>query len=384
MNMSARLSTSANTGELDKPSSRNEIIKGNLGLLQVQAGVVSAVAAGVSVLLGVVLPRSADSEGATMNALRRANSGNLKRPKLHNQRISGLSEFIVVTTSSMATASLASLLLGSFMCFLVVLCRKMGRDPDNIAPPIAAMLGDLTTLLLLGVIASVLVRLSSTPVPFILLLCLIASSVWCFFLTQRNHLVSPLLKEGWSPLMGAMAISTASGIVLDLFVEKYKGFALLAVLISGLPGSVGSIFVSRLSTALHSAALDTSTLPTFSLSDVACRRLGPGTPTPFLVALALLLVTLPIQLIILLLLSWFQWLPPIFPFLFYAFAVLFFSLAVGVSLVIAKALTEWLWKKGKDPDVYALPVHSALMDLVGQLLLVGCFEVVAGLGYDLS
>lgn len=57
MNMSARLSTAANTGELDKAQSRRAIILGNLSLLQVQAALVSFVAAIVSVLLGLVVPR---------------------------------------------------------------------------------------------------------------------------------------------------------------------------------------------------------------------------------------------------------------------------------------------------------------------------------------
>lgn len=30
--------------------------------------------------------------------------------------------------------------------------------------------------------------------------------------------------------------------------------------------------------------------------------------------------------------------------------------------------------------MYALPIHSALMDLIGQLLLVLCFEIVSHLG----
>ena len=30
--------------------------------------------------------------------------------------------------------------------------------------------------------------------------------------------------------------------------------------------------------------------------------------------------------------------------------------------------------------MYALPIHSAAMDLIGQLLLVLCFEIVSALG----
>lgn len=56
MNLSARLSTAANVGELDSPKSRRKIITGNLSLLQVQATVVSFVAACVSLLLGLLIP----------------------------------------------------------------------------------------------------------------------------------------------------------------------------------------------------------------------------------------------------------------------------------------------------------------------------------------
>ncbi len=51
-----------------------------------------------------------------------------------------------------------------------------------------------------------------------------------------------------------------------------------------------------------------------------------------------------------------------------------------MSLILARFLTNYLWLKGHDPDMYAMPIHSSVVDLVGQLLLVMCFEVVASLG----
>jgi solute carrier family 41 len=53
---------------------------------------------------------------------------------------------------------------------------------------------------------------------------------------------------------------------------------------------------------------------------------------------------------------------------------------VTISLLVARRLTSYLWSKGLDPDMYALPIHSALMDLVGQLMLVVCFEIAQLLG----
>ena len=69
MNLSARLGTAANMGELDDPSRRRKIILGNLALLQVQATVVACVAACVAVLLSLFVPDPPPpSEGLAVRA----------------------------------------------------------------------------------------------------------------------------------------------------------------------------------------------------------------------------------------------------------------------------------------------------------------------------
>ncbi len=108
--------------------------------------------------------------------------------------------------------------------------------------------------------------------------------------------------------------------------------------------------------------------------------------------ITLLLVTLPVEITFILILRTLGWLHV--PFIFAAFSVFFFccavcpshiralliadqELQVFVSLSIAHLLTNLLWKRGLDPDMYALPIHSALMDLVGQTMLILCFEIVS-------
>jgi len=58
MNLSARLGTAANVGDLDDPPTRKSLVLGNLTLLQVQATVVSFIAACVSLVLGLIIPRT--------------------------------------------------------------------------------------------------------------------------------------------------------------------------------------------------------------------------------------------------------------------------------------------------------------------------------------
>jgi solute carrier family 41 len=227
----------------------------------------------------------------------------------------------MVASTTMTAASLSGIILGSFMCTLVVLCRKYNRDPDNIAPAVASCLGDLVTLVLLGVVSTILIPFLHTPFPFILAVFVVCASFTCFLYTWKNEHVRPLLTQGWSPLFGAMAISSGTGIVLDMFVSRYEGFAVLAIVISGLPGAAGSILVSRLSTSLHTAKLALENgLPSF-----ATKNKHPE-PSPLLTMATLLAITLPVEVVFLSILDVLGWLD--LPFMFIIFSIAFFFCAV--------------------------------------------------------
>lgn len=92
--------------------------------LKVQATVVGALAAFAAVIMGWVLDGEFNIHHATL-----------------------------LCASSLVTASLASLILGSVMVAVVLCSRKCNINPDNVATPIAASLGDLTTLALLSAIS---------------------------------------------------------------------------------------------------------------------------------------------------------------------------------------------------------------------------------------
>ena len=105
---------------------------------------------------------------------------------------------------------------------------------DNIAPPVASCLGDLITMTLLGVMSTLLILGSSSLGPFLTIGVVVLWAIACTYAVLRNQHVKPLLKEGWTPLLGSMVITSASGIVLDLFVSRYDGYALLAVAFGGM------------------------------------------------------------------------------------------------------------------------------------------------------
>lgn len=86
---------------------------------------------------------------------------------------------------------------------------------------------------LLGVMSTLLILGSGAIAPFLAIGVVVIWATACAYVVLQNEHVRPLLKEGWTPLLISMAITSASGIVLDLFVDRYNGYALLAVAFGG-------------------------------------------------------------------------------------------------------------------------------------------------------
>ncbi|MBN3282290.1 S41A2 protein, partial [Polyodon spathula] len=121
MTLASRLSTAVNVGKMDSPIEKWNLIIGNLALKQVQATVVGFLAAVAAVILGWI------PEGKFQ-----------------------MDHAVLLCSSSVATAFIASLLQGTIMVGVIVGSKKTGINPDNVATPIAASFGDLITLAILA------------------------------------------------------------------------------------------------------------------------------------------------------------------------------------------------------------------------------------------
>lgn len=253
MNLAARFSTCANMGDLDHPETRNALVWGNLSLIQVQALVSGSIAGLFSVFLGALL---------------------------HPEDSVTISESVLVIASSMVSASVSSFVLGLFMCVLIIISRMFKIDPgkwmvvgytqcidssaiDNIACPMASSLGDVVTLGILAGCANLLLvnmgkdeskntiilitvshfpHLETNLSTFLLLVMFISIpffglSVW------RNRHVKDLLFSGWTPIIIAMLISSGAGLVLERYVEKFKGLAMITPILCGTVNHYFLIFV---------------------------------------------------------------------------------------------------------------------------------------------
>ena len=71
-----------------------------------------------------------------------------------------IAHMLLLGASSMSTAAIASAVLATVMIVVIVISYIVRINPDNVATPIAASLGDLVTLGLLSVIANWLYDIS--------------------------------------------------------------------------------------------------------------------------------------------------------------------------------------------------------------------------------
>lgn len=241
--------------------------------------------------------------------------------------------------------------------FLFTYSRNHYSKPsiDNIAPPLASCLGDLVTLTLTAFTSTLFFYTSgrsqalpksepapqnstsiaallqlrqetsttsasttgSFPIlPFLVSLLLILSIPVVLKVTSQLTFSRPLLRDGWTPLLVAMAIESGTGLVLDWYVGRYRGFGLLAVVMTGLPGSVGAVFVSRLGTELHR-----------SETKGESKSSDEDDGSPRLVSFTLFCVGMPVLLSYLLFVWSVGWLP--LPFGFVALFVGIFGITVS-------------------------------------------------------
>ncbi|CAG8440186.1 3051_t:CDS:10 [Diversispora eburnea] len=312
MNLASRLSTSANLGELDKSSVRYELIWGNLAVLQVQSLIVGAVAGLFSFTEGVIF---------------------------HPIHVSTYSEIMLIIVSSMVCAALSSMILGTFMCILIILSQRFRINPD------------LLTLIILANCGEFLLRYVQTYISTIMFMILATSAFLWIRMAWVNKYVRDLLINGWTPLFIAMIISSVAGLVLEKYIEQYTGLALLTPVLNGVTGNLGSIYASRISTRLH----------------------GGGEEDYRRSEITLFLIHIPIEVGFLIFVWWSDVGHVNLSINFLIIYLIVSVLCLMFTLILAKKLTLWLWNHKYDPDNYSLPYITAIVDVIGTGLLVLCY-----------
>lgn len=352
MTLAARLSTQANLGNMDTAAECAAMAAGNMALIQCQATVVAFLASLFAVLMGYLTESHFDSAQAVM-----------------------------LCASSMVTASVASLLLGSLMVGVVILARKWHLNPDNVATPIAASLGDLTTLALLAGVSSLLFHQINVVwlSPLVVCVFLAGIPIWVY-LSKRNPYTREVLCTGWVPVICAMGISSVGGCILDAAVTTYHGLAVFQPVINGVGGNLVAIQSCKLTTLLAQRSKLGSHPSSDAKSCIDPCSAFCGKNSHARTARLLMLMVLPGHLIfvytIRLLTSGNTVITPMFLACYMTSALI----QVALLLYTARCMVYWMWSRRVDPDNAAIPYLTALGDLLGIALLAASFCLLDALG----
>ncbi|KAL2102736.1 hypothetical protein ACEWY4_001904 [Coilia grayii] len=361
MTLASRLSTAVNVGKMDSPIEKWNLIIGNLALKQVQATVVGFLAAVAAVVLGWI------PEGKFQ-----------------------MSHAVLLCSSSVATAFIASLLQGIIMVGVIVGSKKTGINPDNVATPIAASFGDLITLAILAWISQGLYYCLESHSYVSSLVCaffLSLTPVW-IVISSKHPASRTLLYSGWEPVITAMIISrhvkwslSSAVSFLDKTVSdpNLAGIVVYTPVINGIGGNLVAIQSSRISTYLHFHSAPGEVPDEAKGCYYPCRTFC-GSGANHRSAQVLLLLVIPGHLTFLytihLMKSGHTTLTPIFTAVYLAAALL----QVFLLLCISDWMVHSMWRSGKDPDSFSIPYLTALGDLLGTALLALSFHFLWVIG----
>ncbi|XP_047676042.1 solute carrier family 41 member 2 isoform X1 [Tachysurus fulvidraco] len=346
MTLASRLSTVVNVGKINSSREMWKLIIGNLALKQVQATVLGLLAALAASVLGWLL-----EEKLTINYT------------------------ALLCCSSVVTAFMASLLQGIIMVGVIIVSKRTGINPDNVAAPIAASFGDLITLGLLAIISQRLFYcIELYPyviyVVCVIFLCLTPIWVTLSFCHSESH---KLLYNGWEPIITAMVISSMGGLILDKTItdSNLGGAVVYAPVINGVGGNLAAIQSSRIATYLHFHC-SLGSLPDDAKRFYCPFRTFYGKGYNNRTARVLLFLAIPGHVVFLFIIYLMQGAntspTPTFIILYLIAALT----QVFLLLCIADWMVHCLWKYGRDPDSFSIPYLTALGDLLGTGLLALC------------
>ncbi|XP_014609559.1 PREDICTED: solute carrier family 41 member 3-like [Polistes canadensis] len=356
MCLASRLSTQANLGNMHKLREIMKMIIGNIALVQIQA-----------IVAAVLVAIFAISVGAIQEAVH-GDENNLDSPFKWNYAL-------LLAASSVCTATSSCFILDFVMIAVIMISHKCKMNPDNLATPLAASVGDVVSISVLSRIASAFfLRLQQEQI-WILYVVLIGYFLLLPFwiaVVMKNKYTRNVLTSGWVPVLSALFISGLGGLILNEVVDKFTGFVVFQPIINGIGGNLVSVQASRISTMLHQTSILGILPPHAKLWVAPWTALFKGAPYA---KTARLLIGMAIsgQLVFVFLADYIKCQSTTLDAYFVISYIVVSVLQVMLLLYVAHIIIHAMWRHKIDPDNSAIPYLTALGDLSGTMFLALAF-----------
>ncbi|KAF9824359.1 hypothetical protein SFRURICE_005236 [Spodoptera frugiperda] len=331
MCLASRLSTQANLGNMSSTREVISMVVGNISLVQVQAIVAATVVSIFAIIVNIITDRA----------------------------ING-SYVLLLIASAVFTATTTCFVLDFVMVMVIYGSHKFKVNPDNVATPLAASIGDIVSNTVLAVTAEYMYeQIQISLWQPIALMCVYYSllPLWVFIVWRNN----------------------IGGIVLDKAVDSYPGYEVFQPIVNGIGGNLVCVQSSRLATHLHQTAIPGELPENTRLIEWPWRTLFYGTKAAK-VARMLLVLALFGQIIFMVVADFVYQGAVTLQVPFGITYLLCSLLQVMVLLYLAYMLVHLMWKKKKDPDNAAIPYLTALGDLLGSVFLGLTFVILSIFG----
>ncbi|XP_050450868.1 solute carrier family 41 member 3 isoform X1 [Cataglyphis hispanica] len=345
MCLASRLCTQANLGNM---KDRREIIKmiiGNLALVQIQAIVAAICLSLFGMGIGAI-----NGNGFIWN------------------------HALLLAVSCMCTATSSCFILDFVMIAVIMISYRFKMNPDNLATPLAASIGDVVSISILSAIASEFfsrLKVEIWVLYVVFAFFLIVLPVW-ILIVLKNKYTRSVLKSGWVPILSALLISGGGGLVLERMVDSYDGFEVFQPVINGIGGNLVSVQASRMSTMLHQSSIMGILPPHGKIWVFPWAALFVGSPYAKTARL-LVAMAIPGQLIFVFIADALNPGDCTMHAYFVISYIVVSVLQVMVLLYVAHIIIHAMWRYKIDPDNSAIPYLTALGDLSGSLLLALAF-----------
>ncbi|XP_052753134.1 solute carrier family 41 member 1 isoform X3 [Galleria mellonella] len=360
MCLASRLSTQANLGNMDSTKEVISMVVGNISLVQVQA----IVAATVVSIFAIVINTIADG---TVN-------GNY---------------ILLILASAVFTATTTCFVLDFVMVLVIYASHKFKVNPDNVATPLAASIGDIVSNSVLAVTAQYMYEQIqphnedksevSLWQPIVLMCVYYCMLPMWVFVVWRNRYTKTVLTTGWTPVISALFISGIGGIVLDQAVDQYPGYEVFQPIVNGIGGNLVCVQSSRLATHLHQTAIPGVLPENTRIMEWPWKTWFFGTPAAKVARMLLVLAVLGQTIFMVVADVVYQGIVTV-QFAFGLTYLVCSLLQVMVLLYLAYVFIHLMWKKKKDPDNAAIPYLTALGDLLGSVFLGLAFFILSMFG----